>query len=686
MTFLRRLAATILVVTLIGCGSDDSTSPPHSDPPLASADIGPEGGVVDGGEISVEIPAGAINETATVQIHRLDDDPVGSAQPVYAVSGLPANRDAAFTVSVAAEANLVAALGEPIWSPSNGDVRWAWRRWPAASADDRLEIEVPRNDLPGDKADDLDNDEIRITTMAGDGELASPNDQFVINYDPADVTFAQAADVAGKFELALATYTNRGWAYPGPNRVVVELRNFGDTDVYGYWSASKLGDAYCCFEINSQHLGDTVNLMATIGHETLHMVQHYYDPRWCFFKAISGGPQYWFDEATAVWAEELFLGEDHVPDVRVDMEHFPLAGLPPNTDSDSWTPQDYGYGMSAFIKEVVARNGGSESQIIACYEELLDENVDTPMEAIMAHVTGLDDWYDDFLVAYVGGGPYDDYTATVASFGFSGSERAEPGTPVDETLSSSYRDRQGRLYRVQFATGTWDPSASLVVSARGESDERQVPVTIYRRVPSDEGPDRLDMMATGDGSTSYLRFGNTIEAGTELFILVIATVGESIDTRIRVSELEDPGDITVGGLSNLSFTAEWADGSTTEEDLGFYSVEGEFTGDSFSASWDHSLGSGRTGVGQFHLTFDPISLDIETWWIQETRFESDGSPYMTITASGGHVARDPYEPGTLYYSSATRYVMEECSYWRSDLGSAVAWEGSSFTSFVVLLH
>ena len=687
MSSLRPLVAIILLALIAGCGSDDSTSPPPPAPPLATADVGPEGGVVDADVVVVEIPAGVLEETSTVGIHRLDDDdPVGSGQPVYAISGLPANRNASFTVSLQAEESMTAAVGEYVQPTSEGALRWVYRRWPSELVDDRLELELPRNDLPATKDDTLDDDEIRITTMVGDGDLISPNDQFLIRYDPAEVTFAQAADVAAKFEAALATYTGRGWAYPGPSRVAVDLRNFNDTDQYGFWSPSKLGNSYCSFEINSQYLDDPTNLMATIGHETLHMVQHYYDPRWSFFKAISGGPQYWFDEATAVWAEELFLGEDHVSDVRVDLEHHPLLGLPPDTESDHWTPRDYGYGMSALIKEIVARNGGSESQIIACYEELLDENVDTPTAAIMAHVTGLDDWYDDYLIEYVSGGPYGDYNVSVATLGRAGSVQATPGELTDESFGHQYRDRRGRLYRVRFDNAAWDPSVSLVVSTRSR-DERPVPVSIYRRVPAAEGPDMLDFIARGTDQASYLRFGNSIEPGSELFVLVFAAAEDSITTRFRVSELEDVEAVNNGGLSTLDFSATWGDGSTTEEELGFGGHPGVFTGQSFTSSWTRNLGGGKTAAGQLTLVFDPISLDIETWAVQETRWYADGSPLLSITATGGNVHRDAYgEPGVLYYSTATQYAMDTCTLWRDGLGSATSWEGSIYTSFVILLY
>jgi hypothetical protein len=73
------LAALVAVACTSSSGSDTSAPAPVAMKEIARQDIGPAGGTITGGAVTIEIPAGALTETKSISINEID--PKASALP-----------------------------------------------------------------------------------------------------------------------------------------------------------------------------------------------------------------------------------------------------------------------------------------------------------------------------------------------------------------------------------------------------------------------------------------------------------------------------------------------------------------------------------------------------------------------------------------------------------------------------
>jgi hypothetical protein len=99
-TVSRLFALALCTTALAACDGTEGTP------------VGPEGGVVvsDDGRLTLEIPAGALDDTVDVSIHRVEDGPDGIALRAYAVEPmgttlvLPARVEYDWTIDAPADA------------------------------------------------------------------------------------------------------------------------------------------------------------------------------------------------------------------------------------------------------------------------------------------------------------------------------------------------------------------------------------------------------------------------------------------------------------------------------------------------------------------------------------------------------------------------------------------------------
>ncbi len=113
---------------------------------------------------------------------------------------------------------------------------------------------------------------------------------------------SQAVSLAGYLEEAYTKYHNMGFVYNITEPINVSIVDLG-TEYYGKYSYNLWSD---WLEFNSQKISDLAEVRTTAGHEFFHWVQMRYDNRMWASKVLSSGERYWFEEASAVWAEEKF--------------------------------------------------------------------------------------------------------------------------------------------------------------------------------------------------------------------------------------------------------------------------------------------------------------------------------------------------------------------------------------------
>ena len=668
---IRLILISACLLLLVSCSGDDIPTTPSTDPPLATATIGNHGGQVGTDDVLLEVPAGAFDTDVDLAwFLETEEDPYGNGNPVYCIEGLPTTFTDTLRVRLAVPSEKTGdweiALAEENFSPSVGEIRPVWRHMNTYLQDGWLVVAIPP--VQGNQSK-IEPEEMRILCSIVPPtwvRLLSPEGKFKIVYDSNSVTASQALNIGILFDGAYAMHIFQGWVYYGNFPRTVELKFTDNEGFFGAWNPCMLGGDYCSLEINSYHINNMAELVSTVGHETLHMFQHFYDPRSDYDKAGSGGPQYWLDEATAVWCEGLFNNSFYVSDARKDYEHKPMHGFPPGPAEGH---QDYGYGMSALIHEIVTRTG-NQTGIIATYSAI--KGGADPVQALLENVTPeIDDWYDDFLKDYLEGGPYGDFFGNTVTLARSNSVTVNPGDDLTEvTFEDAYAARQGRFYRVQFGSGTWPVGTGIGVTATGNL--RAPPVSIYRRPYGQPA----QLLTSGIGAASADGIAIYIQSGEEILVLVNALEPDQIETTVTVSDMPDISYLANGNFS-VEFIAHWQDGATTEEVVSVFLPDGLMTGFTFTSNWHES-----DSEGSFTGTFEPVALALQSWQITETSYDYETEITVAWNMSGSNIARDSYdEPNVLWYETSTRYAVDEILCFHSIHGALISWEETYMDKF-----
>ncbi|MFH1927233.1 MAG: hypothetical protein ABIK79_03525 [Chloroflexota bacterium] len=173
-------------------------------------------------------------------------------------------------------------------------------------------------------------------------------------------------------------------------RVRVVVRDY--PGYYGKACPSKLGDNSSWLEIDNNI--DLTELGVTAAHEYLHLCQDLYFTNLWWFR----GPYLWFNEASALWFEDVVC--DTVDGYRVLLDtnnRFILEPLNTNTI-------DHGYGAASFAKYLAERFGNSIIREI--YDQFATQTVTSrdavrAIEAVIKRHNALPhDVFEDFATRY----------------------------------------------------------------------------------------------------------------------------------------------------------------------------------------------------------------------------------------------------------------------------------------------
>jgi hypothetical protein len=370
---MRKIAFLLFIMSVtifwVGCSKDDNNPEPNPEiKTTISKTIGLSGGEIELGDLKLDFQAGTFDEEYEITISEFSNyvskfDIVNSK--AYKVEGLPQVINNAIAVSLKHNGVLVdesyLAMGEELFIKSLNAETIAYRMLDATDIDGKLVGEIPiLEPEPGLKANNTSprNGEtlgFNILAVSGYGSYKSEQQHFKIKFPKAYIEDAYA--IADYLEDAYTKIAGLGFSYQNrtnwPVEVLVKPLEAG---VYGYSTNSLWGDNYGWIEMNSSLLSNAEEVKVTAGHEFFHLVQSLYDPRNRFSKSKFQSPHLWLDEATAVWAEQLFIGNtDYVSEIFGINAKSAIQGANTiNTDA-----QSYGYGMAAFIKHLTEKNGNS---------------------------------------------------------------------------------------------------------------------------------------------------------------------------------------------------------------------------------------------------------------------------------------------------------------------------------------
>jgi len=633
-----RALLLLCCLVVIGCGCDDGTSPPPADPPLATATIGAAGGDISSDGFSLAVPAGAFDGDVSLALYRdADSNPYGAdaVSDIYRLEGLPAQFTTPLTCRVqTATSKDVAApligLGLMGRSPSFGDAYLGWIPVPAVEEADgwwSVTIPVPDPVSGTGKAQPAETLVMRIAAAGSHSTLLSVEEHFRIWYPTGDILPGLVEELAETFEVAYTTYLDFDFGFQRrsvwPFDVVIKDLQAG---WYGGFWHSPISENTCFILLNNDYLTDLDEAYATIGHETFHFAQYHCDTREAATKSADFGPQYWLDEATAVWAEVLFVaGEDHVSASRLNRELFPLAGLKPPTGRHDG---NHGYGMSSMIKYLVDLHG--TDFIGATYDNILDG--DAPMVALQNNLpVPYADWWDDYLGELISGGIYHDVEVGDLEAYIDGIIEFTTNQVLEQTEQIELVDLSGSLIVTLLGT-SFDSDESLLFSLGGAD----CTFSLYEIEP--DSP--VNMLRGGVTSYRLEHPATLASSGKNILTLVSNYHGEApgfnaMNSMALSAHREEPNVWpTVYEIDiQMKFQAHWVSGSVFDNfSVRAVAFHPDFDGTTYTASWD-TIWGGMHAVGDLTLTVDPETESILSWTVDE-RDDWGGLGYEYIEMSG----------------------------------------------------
>jgi hypothetical protein len=451
-----------------------------------SGTIGPAGGTVSGGGLTVTVPSGTFSQATALTITKSST----AATPhdrfrttdVFRLDGLPDGRAKAVTLTLdvtrspgLSGASFVAAANE-VFVPTGAGLGSPPMLLPATRAASRVSATIPPASAPaatalsGAAAPSLAADvqqQFTIWGIAGYAELLSAQGHFRVNYPVTDLLLGSAEEIAGGLETAYTKIAALGfdWSRRTSWPVYVSIEPF-PADI-----ATRLAECVPSrWGLNSYWLhvnADRLNVQADIplmrdaaAHELFHLVQYLYDSRNRITMARNPGAWYWADEATAVWFENHFNGSSAPPQVVRENHAFMMKrGLefpPPGDDPALAGPvQDHGYGAAELMRDLSRRKGD------AAVGELVRRKSNSyvlPADAydLQTGASAESTWrlfVDEYAQQHLYGGfpTAADVWVSTAGNRYAFASASTTGTTFNWTAP----DLSARFYGIQFTDKTW---------------------------------------------------------------------------------------------------------------------------------------------------------------------------------------------------------------------------------------
>jgi len=479
LNLLLLLFSTLLFQT---CSDDNSPTEPEAQPSLAATTIGSGGGTLKTDDFELIVPVGAFPTDTKLTLKLVENEDSGFDNIVsreFQLKGLPTTFEKPLTIKIEYSGELTdssyIAIGENVWVSSLNDETVAYHLLSANDSSGYLSTKIApaeeNNSSLGKSSSTKNGDYLtRIHAASGEKPYMSNEKHFKIVHQ-SSVNESHIQNLAAYLEEAYLQFKSIGFSYDRRTSWPVEVTvKKLESTVYGYYTNSMWGDNYGYMEFNSEKMGNAEEMKVTAGHEFFHLVQSLYDPRNRFSKAKSQSPNYWIDEASAVWSEGLFSDKtDYVSGVFSTSASMALYGA---HDSGGDDANYYGYGMSAFMK-YLSDNFGNEV-FVKIYNEILSgHNSFSAIDNVISEPTF--SFWDEFIQEYL---TYSIYYGEEFKPGWLAKEAASSGgkfvirydTDTIKTYSGNYNNLSAKIYSVRTVAASLaaiDENSQLVFEAEG---------------------------------------------------------------------------------------------------------------------------------------------------------------------------------------------------------------------------
>ncbi len=378
---MKKTLFILLVIFIIACNTDDNNNPPDDDNTVTTeVKIGNEGGVFNSGDFEITVPAEAFENDQNIKFIAKENNDTGFdnvVSKIYTLEGLPKNILKELKVKIKYSGTLngetYIALGETNFISSLAKENTAYRLLDAVDSSGYLICTIPKTENNSKSGGGLvfrsDNFSIGLLAVSGYMAYKSENGHFKIKFP---IRYEEYIYDLGRYlENAYSKFRDIGFSYANRTKWPVSVTVKGlANDIFGYSACSVWGDNYGYMEFNQNKLSNSGEIKVSAGHEFFHLVQALYDPRNRYSKAKFQSPYLWLDEACAVRSESFFSDKsDYVSPNFSQNANMILKGAK-NYSGSAEQVQNYGYGMSAFIKYLTDKY--NDGIMVKIYDEIYD--------------------------------------------------------------------------------------------------------------------------------------------------------------------------------------------------------------------------------------------------------------------------------------------------------------------------
>ena len=660
MTKLRPVLAT-LALLLAGCGGDGS--PTGGGPePLAEGNIGGAGGELDGGDVVLTVPPGALDLDLDLAIYPGDDEaPFGGGEPVYRVSGLPEELGAPVTLrlrSPGARADIeepLLFLGEERDGIHDGP-SLCWTHIASRDSAGWTIAQLTRGayDLGGREEFDL-----QLVASSHASFLEMPGDShFRVYYDFMAMEPEFPWALLKEFEFAFDELNAIGFTFGEQDTIwpleihIDEPRHASLSEYYtGPW-----GKGTFVFDPELESAGE--DLPHFVYHELFHNAQDYFGTRHPSEWTTVDRDRLWLDEATAAFVEAS-LDPDWAPaGGGVDNQLAALAGIGGHPTLDDAL---YGYGMSNLILYLIREQGND--RLLALYEAFHQSGkITTALMDVMD--PPLQEWCTEFQKE----------VATLQLYEFLLGELAWHVWPddvshFDASIGSIETDT---VHVPDFGSGVWKASigseipletSNLRVRVLANSDPASEPLDmiLYGR----NGGGLPVLLAEDRDSLLHDDWRGVQATYEEILVQVVRPFGtgpdyEAVtDVELEVSVIEEGivhelPDFNRGRFM-MQIESLLADGTVIPSDvLSQHYAAGTLAGNTFSATWDSTGVHGVQLSGHLTVNLARSPLRVVGWSYDWTwTYPGDPDTYKNYEIVGGAL------PLAGEYDSYTYFRLED---------------------------
>ncbi|MBU1698866.1 MAG: hypothetical protein KJ970_13695 [Candidatus Eisenbacteria bacterium] len=523
----RFIKPFVLISTFIllfsSCGLvdevDDTNNETDNDTIINSTTVGTDGGIINADELTLTIPAGAFSQTVEIIIYSSSDADVSMddiATKVYSIEGLPDQYSTPIDVRIRhngitnEQAYLI--LQEETYIPSLDSIFANNIYFEAVVAGDSLISQIPAITTDLSKGTSLDaiyntsrtkiyaiHDRINHTTSGNHFNIVySPNRDDATNITTLGQYLEDAYTKLQGIGFSCARRTT--W----PVQVHIEI-----LDAYGYHVPSRWGLNSSTLQFNSTYLSDQTAMKTTAIHEYFHLIHYLYDNRNFLSRATFAPPHHWFNEACAVWSEELVTNPQYMSETRSSFNaESPFTGLQAGSEADA---EQHGYGMSAFIKYIA--NVYGQNVLVNIYDKLFaGKHVVDAINQCINEMLFID--YNLFLQQYAHGQLYPDVGLPVIKMFAEGAFEIASDADTLKTFSANSRELSGNIYSVKLDNPNFKDDTSLEISI----DQELCHITVFQ-YPEPNSP--FNVVAEGSRSCVVSDLKDLKAQNKHLLVMVV---------------------------------------------------------------------------------------------------------------------------------------------------------------------